>query len=107
MTYRVVLTENAKANLRHYYTRAAEHAPQTAAKWLTRIQESLQRLSEQPERCPLAPENEAITEEVRQFRFGSRAGTYRALFVISSDEVRILHIRRAAMDTASPDELYG
>lgn len=31
--------------------------------------------------------------------------TYRVLFRITSGEVRILHIRRAAMNPADPDEL--
>lgn len=107
MTYRVILTENAKANLRHYYAHAAEQAPLTAANWLRRFHEALQALSEHALRCSLAPENEAVIEEIRQLRFGKRAGAFRALFTIADDEVQILHIRRAAMDTASPGDLFG
>jgi len=107
MNFRVIITDNAKANLRQYYLRAADSAPETAARWLNRFQEVLQSLSSQPQRCALAPENQAVDEEVRQFIFGNRTGTYRALFSIDKDEIRVLHIRRAAMDVATADELYG
>ncbi len=45
MTYRVVVTENAKANLRGYYLNAAQHAPATAARWLNRFEEALDTVS--------------------------------------------------------------
>lgn len=107
MSFRVIITENAKANLREYYERAAKHAPETAANWLNRFHVALQTLSNQPERCPLAAENFLVESEIRQFNFGRRVGTYRALFTIIDDEVHILHIRRAAMGTAQADELGG
>jgi len=107
MTYRVVVTENARANLRQYFERAAEAAPQTAIRWLDRFYAALQTLSERPERCPLASENDAVDEIVRQFNFGRRIGTYRVLFTIENNEVRVLHIRRAAMGDAGPKELHG
>ncbi len=107
MTYRVVLTENAKANLRTYYLRAAENAPQTAIAWFNRFEKALETLSENPERCRLAAENDLVSEEIHEFLFGRRVGTFRSLFIIQGAEVLVLHIRRAAMDTASADELYG
>ena len=42
---------------------------------------------------------------VCQFNFGKRVGTYRALFTIADEEVRILHIRRAAMGIAPASEV--
>lgn len=105
MNYRVVITANAKSNLREYYERAAQHAPETAANWLNRFHQALQTLTSQPDRCRLAAENSLVEEEVRQFNFGKRVGTYRALFTIAGDEVRILHIRRAAMGTAPASEV--
>lgn len=45
---------------------------------------------------------------IRPFLFGKRGtSVFRALFMIAEGEVRVLHIRRAVMDTATPDELYG
>ena len=106
MSYRVVITANAKANLRHYYLHAAQHAPVTAARWLSRFEAALATLGRNPQRCAIAPENDAVDEEIRQFLFG-RSSVFRALFTIAEDEVRVLHIRRAVMDTAGPEELYG
>lgn len=105
MNYRVVITATAKSNLREYYQRAAENALETAANWLNRFHAALQTLSTQPDRCPVAAENSLVESEVRQFNFGRRVGTYRALFTIVNNEVQILHIRRAALGTASADDL--
>ena len=106
MTYRVVVTENAKSNLRSYYAHAAQYAPLTAERWLNRFEKALTTLSSNPQRCSLAPENNRAEPEVRQFLFGKRPSVFRALFTIVDDEVQVLHIRRAAMDTARPDELF-
>ncbi len=107
MSYRVVLTANAKANLRSYYVRAAETAPMTASRWLDRFEEALQTLSHNPRRCRLAPENDLVPVEVRQLLFGRGRNVYRALFTISGDDVQVLHVRRAVRDTATPEELLG
>jgi hypothetical protein len=108
MTYRVILTANAKGDLRRYYLRTAEHAPVTALHWLSRFEAALATLALNPQRCGLAPENDAVEEEIRQFVFGKRgASVFRALFVIAEGEVRVLHVRRAVMDTATREELYG
>ncbi len=63
MNYRVVITANAKSNLREYYERAAKSAPETAANWLNRFHTALRTLASQPERCPLAAENSLVEEE--------------------------------------------
>jgi len=41
MTHFVVVTQKAKDDLRHYYAVAAEHAPETAARWLNRFEDAL------------------------------------------------------------------
>jgi plasmid stabilization system protein ParE len=105
MSHRVVMTDNAKANLRSYYLHAAQHAPVTAARWLGRFEAALATLADNPERCAIAPENDAVDEEIRQLLFGKRYSVFRALFTIAEGEVRVLHIRRAVMDRAGPEEL--
>lgn len=106
-SYQVELTANARANLRGYYLRSAEHAPETARKWLNRFEKALQSLSTHPDRCRLAPENDVVPEEIREFLFGKRTGTFRVLFTIADSTVLVLHIRRATMDVASEDDLYN
>ncbi|HEX5444509.1 MAG TPA: type II toxin-antitoxin system RelE/ParE family toxin [Pirellulales bacterium] len=107
MNYRVVVQPNAKSDLRNYFLTAAEHAPRTAARWLERFEAALASLSLNPCRCALAPENDALEIEIRQLVFGKRRGAFRALFTVVKDEVHVLHIRRATMKTATPNELFG
>ncbi len=64
MSYRVILTANAKGDLRTYYRRAAEHAPVSALRWLSRFEAALATLAVNPQRCSLAPENDAVDEEI-------------------------------------------
>ncbi|HET6426275.1 MAG TPA: type II toxin-antitoxin system RelE/ParE family toxin [Planctomycetaceae bacterium] len=107
MTYSVIVTDEAKENLRCYYRYAAIYAPEPALRWLARFEAALATLAVNPQRCPHAPENDRVTYEVREFLFGRRRSAFRALFTITSDEVRILHVRRAAMDWANPEDLQG
>jgi plasmid stabilization system protein ParE len=86
---------------------AADRAPHTAVEWLGRFEAELESLANFPERCALAPENALIEPEIRQLLFGRRQGAYRALFTIAGDEVRVLHIRRAARDWAVVADLSG
>ncbi len=106
MTFNVVVTRNAKADLQHYYERAAKFAPSTAAHWLNRFESALASLSKNPHRCSIAAENNAVDPEIRQLIYGKRTSAYRVLFTIAGIEVQVLHIRRAAMDIARPDELF-
>ena len=107
MTYFVIVTQKAKRDLRHYYAVAAEHAPETAARWLSRFEAALQTLSTNPTRCPLAPEIDLVDHTVYQFFYGKRSGRYRALFIIDGDRVLILHIRRGTMDKATEGDLFN
>lgn len=105
MSYRVVVTAAAKQDLRAAFMWAAERAPETAALWLERFEAELQTLATFPERLQLASENAFVDPEIRQLIFGRRASAFRALYTIVDDEVRILHIRRAARDWATPNDL--
>ncbi len=105
MIYRVVITERAKSDLRHYYRRAAQQAPSAASSWLRRFEAGLKSLAKQPHRCQIAPESERVNQEVREYLFGRGLSVYRALFVIAPGEVRVLHIRWAGRDIAEPGEL--
>lgn len=103
--YSVVISATAKEDIRAGYRWAAEHAPETAAKWLDRFHQALGTLATNPQRCSIAPETELVKREIRQFLFGRRRNIWRALFCIEDGQVRILHVRRAARDTASREEL--
>lgn len=105
MNYFVFVTAGAKDDLRHYYQRAATYAPETAVRWLSRFEAALSTLAINPQRCPLAPENDRVEPEIREFHFGKGRGVFRVLLTIIDHQVRILHIRRATMDWAGAEDL--
>lgn len=105
MSYRVVLQRFAVQDLDDAYLWAARNAPETAARWLGRFQSALQTLEQNPDRCPLAPENRKVDVELREFLFGRRPHVFRAVFLVDADTVRILRIRRACRRTLSQLEL--
>lgn len=75
---------------------------------MQRFRDSIKTLARLPERWPIAPENEFLSQvTVRQMLFGKKPNVYRVLFTIVEDEVRVLHIRRATMDLARREDLIG
>lgn len=109
MTFRVIVEPRAEQDLVAAYVRAAEHAPDTAARWFNRFHDALKSLAEHPRRCTIAPESQAVGLEVRQLLFGRKQSSscWRALFTILGEDVHVLHIRRATMETATSEELFG
>lgn len=91
MRYEVVVQPVAEAELEEAYRHIWKDSPERAMRWRTRLLAKAESLSRLPERCPLAPENDAFTDEIRQLLFGS----YRLLFTIlqTKREVHVVHIR--------------
>ena len=104
MTYQVVLTDRAARDLEEAYRWYAERAPQSAVLWYNGFLESLDSLSTNPERCPVAAERQKIPVEIRQLLYG-RQRSYRAIFLIREQTVVVLHIRHTARRDVSPEEL--
>ena len=57
-----------------------------------------------PLRCPLAPESQFFSQEIRQRRFGKRGRRYRILFNIENGTVNILFVRHYAQDWLRPED---
>jgi plasmid stabilization system protein ParE len=72
MTYRVIIEPPAEAELEEAYQWIARAAPQAAARWYNGLVEAIDSLESLPERCPLAPENDAFDEDIRQLLYGKR-----------------------------------
>lgn len=106
MSYDVLLQPRAAHDLEAAYRRAAEHAPETSRRWYNKFLESLATLSENPQRCAVAPESSDLPAETRQFlhRTAGRS-MYRVLFTIGGREVRIVCIRSPGQDLVRPEEL--
>lgn len=101
MRHQVRILRRARNDLDQITAYIAERSPQGVA----RFEEAMQTLGQDPLGSPLAPEAEEIGEAVRQIRFRTRAArTYRALFLIAGDEVRVLRIRGAG-HPVTPEDL--
>lgn len=100
--FRVIIQPSASAEMEEAFLWIAEHNPEAAVKWFNGLQDAVHGLETFPERCPLAPENDAFQEEIRQLIYGRRTGRYRIFFTIRSDAVHILHVRHGARDYLEP-----
>lgn len=91
MRYEVVVQPVAEAELEEAYRYIWKDSPERAARWRVRLLAKAETLNRLPQRCPLAPENDAFPDEIRQLVYGS----YRLLFTIleTKREVHVVHIR--------------
>ena len=105
MSYRVQLQPPAERDLEEAWLWAARRAPETANRWLVRFRTALETLSENPQRCGLAPERRKFKQQLHQLHFGKKPNVFRAIFLIDGETVRILRILRASRRTLSPEEL--
>ena len=106
MAYRVEPSESAGAEAIEAYLWMKENRPSFADKWFNGLIAALNSLQEFPGRCPLAPENSAVTREVRQLLYGKGRTLYRILFTVREETVYVLHIRHSARPPMEADEIH-
>ena len=109
MTFQVLLSRSASMALDKGLVWWAENrSPEQAVRWHAGFLAALDKLSHDPERFPLAPENGLVDFEVRELHYGRGShSTHRALFTIRDGVVRVLHIRHAAQAGLHRDDLLG
>lgn len=96
MAFRVELSASAERDSDEILTWLAKrHAGRTGINWYLGLQDALESLASMPFRCALAPENDGVPFELRQLLYGRRPHTYRILFTIEGEVVRVLRIRHA------------
>lgn len=94
MTYRIVVQPVAADDLRQLFLWIAQRSPEGADRWYRQWLKAVESLQRNPLVYGLAPESEYVDADIRQVLFRTRQGrTYRALFSIYGDVVRILHVR--------------
>jgi hypothetical protein len=74
-------------------------------RWFRVLQDASASLGEFPERCPLAPESEVFPFQVRHLLYGNPPHVCRILFTIENKTVYVLHIRTAAVNRSSTDQI--
>jgi toxin ParE1/3/4 len=94
MAYAVKVSVRAERDLANLYREInAEHAD-AALKWYLRLTDAIFSLKEQPNRCPVAPEN----NRYRHLLYGNKPHIYRVIYRVIERHrrVEVLHIRHGA-----------
>jgi plasmid stabilization system protein ParE len=106
MTYRIVVLPVAADDLRQLYHWISERSPEGAIRWYRQWFKIVESLRRNPLASGPAPESDFVDADVRQILFRTRQGrTYRALYSIDRDVVRILHVRGPGQPPVRPDQL--
>ena len=96
MSYRVVITAKARADVVEAFRWMAEQSPVAAARWYAGLEKAIAKLTEMPLRCPIAQdETDQLSVTLRQMLYGRR-GVYRILFSIDGDTVTVHYVRHSA-----------
>jgi plasmid stabilization system protein ParE len=100
MSYRVVITKRALADLTAIRDYIAKRSPDNAAGFIAKILGQFDLLEQTPESFSRAPEDESVPYTVHQVI----VKPYRILYCVTSKQVQILHIRHGARLPAAPEE---
>jgi len=95
--YEVRLTEPAEIEVDAAVLHLARFSPESATRWHEGLVVALQSLSQIPRRCPLAPENALLNNEIRQLIYKNGKSVHRILFTIferEEDEPAFVRIAR-------------
>jgi len=94
MTFKVVFLRRAQADVEKIYEFIASRSALGASRWYVALSEAVASIGQNPDRCAAAPESERLHMDLRQRLFKTPRGrSYRLLFVIADDQVRVLRIR--------------
>jgi len=104
MTLRIIVLRQADADIDSIITWLANRSQSGARSWYHALESALDWLESNAQSCGLAPENDWFPEEIRQHLFKTRRGrSYRLLFTIAGQQVRILHVRGPGQDLIRPE----
>jgi plasmid stabilization system protein ParE len=106
MSLPVRILHRAQVDADDIYEWIAKRSPAGAVRWYSAFRAAAASLDKQHERCAQAPESESVGYDVRQRFFKTRRGrTYRLLFTIVQDEVRILRVRGPGQAPVTREDL--
>jgi plasmid stabilization system protein ParE len=109
MTFRVIVLPQAKADIaRNARWWAANHSVDQALDWLEAVEIQMQKLSENPERFGVSPENDIFSFEIRHMLVGlGNRKSYRAVYTVKEDAVFVLTVRRGEEDSLRARDFPG
>ena len=105
MEYRVVITQPADRDFREHFEWIRQRSIQGSENWRARMIAAIRSLKSNPEQHAPARESAAFPVAIRCLMIGKQYSSFRVLFHIADDEVRVLAIRRPAQDFLRPDDL--
>lgn len=107
MTFRVIITGPAEADIRHAHEWwSADRSEIQVDRWYERIYDAIETLERMPTRCPQSREFLDHDEPIRQLLFGvGRRMTHRVVFAIRGDEVWVLRVRHVGQRDLTEDDL--
>jgi plasmid stabilization system protein ParE len=94
MAYRVNLTARAGRDLTQLFEDIRARDSSAARDWYEGLKEAILSLREQPQRCPVTPEDNRF----RHLLYGNKPHIYRVIYRVLKDPKRVdvLHIRHGA-----------
>ena len=95
MKFEVHTLPRAELDAAEIFSYISSRSPDGALRWMTALENAVEVLAQgNPEACSLAPEDDIIERTIRQFFFKTRRGrTYRGVFTMVDNEIRILRFR--------------
>jgi plasmid stabilization system protein ParE len=107
MKYTVVITHPAEIELATNAQWWAEHrSVDQAIRWYEGFLAAIQSLERNPDRCPLARENDRFDVEIRELHYGlGGRPTHRAVFNVEGNRVLVLTVRHGAQRDLTDDDL--
>lgn len=106
MSVSLRILPRAERDAQHIFEYIAARSPEGALRWWDAFQQAAWRITVNPGRYGYAPENSHSHRDLRQFLFKTRRGrTYRGIFVIVDDQIRVLRIRGPGQAPLEEDEM--
>jgi toxin ParE1/3/4 len=94
MAYLVNITFRAERDLAWIYEQINANDSDAALEWYHGFKQAILSLENQPNRCPVTPEN----DKLRHLLYGNKPHIYRAIYRVmeKQKQVEVLHIRHGA-----------
>jgi plasmid stabilization system protein ParE len=103
MIYQVEILPQALSEIEDSFRWIADNISSTTAElWYEDLLEAVRSLESFPNRCAIASEAQEFQQEIRQLWIG-KARNHRALFIVKTDRVFILHVRHSSRAVLKKD----
>lgn len=106
MTLQLKILHRARDDAQHIFDYIRERSPQGAVAWWSAFEQAALKATDELVQYGSAPENDLVSYELRQATFKTPYGrTYRIVFTVVGDELRILRVRGPGQPKLTSDEL--